>query len=162
MQQTAIWSLLCVTSYLEGQWGLEPRVSCTDAETAPISALPGVCLVLRYPAQVSCTVAARTSSLWMTWWKLSGNSCKKCPGTARMTRALGLSVSACTTLYACRCQGNGVDGQRRRMEYKREGRSEGCKSFLPTDCVLSTHVGLNRRTRETARCYWTPPSSCRR
>lgn len=33
MQQTAIWSLLCVTSYLEGQWGLEPRVSCTHYET---------------------------------------------------------------------------------------------------------------------------------
>lgn len=112
MQQTAIWSLLCVTSYLEGQWGLEPRVSCTDTETAPISYIPGICLVLRYPAQVSCTVAARISSLWMTWWKLSGNYCKKCPGTARMTRALGLSVSACTTLYACRCQGDEVDGQR--------------------------------------------------
>ena len=37
----------------------------------------------------------------MTWWKLWGNCCRRCPGTAKMTRASEPCVSACTTLCAC-------------------------------------------------------------
>ncbi|XP_049737415.1 ATP-binding cassette sub-family F member 3 isoform X2 [Elephas maximus indicus] len=39
----------------------------------------------------------------MTWWKQWGNCCRRCPRTARMTRASGPCASACTTLCACMC-----------------------------------------------------------
>lgn len=98
--------------------------------------LPDTFLVLPRPAQASCTAAARTSSPWMTWWKLWGNYCKRCPGTARMTRASGPCASACTTLCACMCQGVGVDGGERAAngpETRGGGRrSDGHRAFPST------------------------------
>nr|XP_037844430.1 ATP-binding cassette sub-family F member 3 isoform X1 [Chlorocebus sabaeus] len=72
----------------------------------------------------------------MTWWKLWGNYCKRCPGTARMTRASGPCASACTTLCACMCQGVGVDGGERAAngpETRGGGRrSDGHRAFPST------------------------------